>query len=150
AAATLFFASRTDRRRFRLDRGHLQGAAGGRTRDGRRNGSVTRHGRLTVGTGFPREQAVIQISLHEAGMVAFLATDRTGDAACHPPAVPGVTTVLLRSAGRESGGTGRRAGLRIRWGNPWGFDSPLSHSLQLVNWRVGRFVGPSRFTNRHS
>jgi hypothetical protein len=27
----------------------------------------------------------------------------------------------------ESGGTGRRAGLRIQWGNLWGFKSPLSH-----------------------
>ena len=26
-----------------------------------------------------------------------------------------------------SGGTGRRAGFRIQWGNPWGFESPLSH-----------------------
>ncbi len=28
---------------------------------------------------------------------------------------------------RESGGTGRRAGFRCQWGNPWEFDSPLSH-----------------------
>jgi hypothetical protein len=27
----------------------------------------------------------------------------------------------------ESGGIGRRAGLRIQWGNLWGFESPLSH-----------------------
>ena len=27
----------------------------------------------------------------------------------------------------ESGGTGRRAGFRFQWGNPWGFESPLSH-----------------------
>src|SRR4030042_6522725 len=27
----------------------------------------------------------------------------------------------------ESGGTGRRAGLRIQWGNLWGFKSPPSH-----------------------
>ena len=27
----------------------------------------------------------------------------------------------------ESGGTGRRAGFRCQWGNPWEFDSPLSH-----------------------
>ena len=29
----------------------------------------------------------------------------------------------------ESGGIGRRAGFRIRWGDPWGFESPLSHQL---------------------
>ncbi len=29
----------------------------------------------------------------------------------------------------ESGGTGRRAGFRIQWGNLWGFESPLSHSV---------------------
>ncbi len=28
---------------------------------------------------------------------------------------------------RGSGGIGRRAGLRIQWSNPWGFESPLSH-----------------------
>src|SRR5690606_19004902 len=28
----------------------------------------------------------------------------------------------------ESGGTGRRARLRISWARPWGFESPLSHS----------------------
>ena len=28
---------------------------------------------------------------------------------------------------RESGGTGRRAGFRYQWGNPWEFESPLSH-----------------------
>jgi hypothetical protein len=27
----------------------------------------------------------------------------------------------------ESGGIGRRAGFRIQWGNPWEFESPLSH-----------------------
>src|SRR5262245_19730649 len=30
---------------------------------------------------------------------------------------------------RESGGIGRRAGLRIQRGNPWGFNSPLSHQI---------------------
>ena len=29
----------------------------------------------------------------------------------------------------ESGGIGRRAGFRIQWGNPWEFESPLSHQL---------------------
>ena len=31
---------------------------------------------------------------------------------------------------RESGGIGRRTGLRIRRGNLWGFESPLSHHLK--------------------
>ena len=31
-----------------------------------------------------------------------------------------------------SGGIGRRAGLRIQWGNPWGFESPLSHSSGIA------------------
>jgi hypothetical protein len=30
---------------------------------------------------------------------------------------------------RENGGTGRRAGFRFRWGNPWGFESPFSHRV---------------------
>ncbi len=29
----------------------------------------------------------------------------------------------------ESGGIGRRAGFRFQWGNPWEFESPLSHQL---------------------
>ena len=29
----------------------------------------------------------------------------------------------------ESGGIGRRAGFRIQWGNPWEFESPLSHHI---------------------
>jgi catechol 2,3-dioxygenase-like lactoylglutathione lyase family enzyme len=33
------------------------------------------------------------------------------------------------TAARERGGTGRRAGFRSRWGNPWGFESPRSHTL---------------------
>ena len=33
-----------------------------------------------------------------------------------------------------SGGTGRRAGLRILWGNPWEFESPLAQ------WREPLFV----------
>lgn len=40
-------------------------------------------------------------------------------------------SVLIRPPGqlsRSGGGIGRRAGLRILWGNPWGFDSPLEHS----------------------
>src|SRR6266481_4471397 len=33
----------------------------------------------------------------------------------------------------ESGGTGRRTRLRIWRGNPWGFDSPLSHHSFLFH-----------------
>ena len=49
------------------------------------------------------------------------------------------TRIYSRAAGkRESGGTGRRAGFRCQWGNPWGFDSPLSHHR-----RAGRVAGPA-------
>ena len=39
---------------------------------------------------------------------------------------------------RESGETGRRAGLRIQWAkSPWGFDSPLSHQHRdLLRGRI--------------
>src|SRR5207302_719693 len=47
---------------------------------------------------------------------------------------------------RESGGTGRRAGLRIPWGNPWGFDPPLSHQEKAR--RVG--VKSEEFLDRES
>ena len=33
------------------------------------------------------------------------------------------------SGKRESGGTGRRAGFRCQWGNPWGFESPFRTSI---------------------
>lgn len=32
---------------------------------------------------------------------------------------------------------GRRTGLRIRRGNPWGFESPLSHHLKNLSTRIG-------------
>ena len=34
---------------------------------------------------------------------------------------------IIRISKREDGGTGRRARLRIWWGNLWGFESPFSH-----------------------
>jgi hypothetical protein len=34
---------------------------------------------------------------------------------------------------RASGETGRRAGLRIQWGNPWEFKSPLAHQTSSIN-----------------
>ena len=49
--------------------------------------------------------------------------------------------ILSASSKRESGGTGRRAGFRCQWGNPWGFESPLSH--QLHAHRVGRRRNPT-------
>ena len=64
AAAAMFLASRTDRRRFRVNRRHAQGAAGGRARNRRWGGFMARDGRLTVGAGLPREQAVVQLGLH--------------------------------------------------------------------------------------
>ena len=36
-------------------------------------------------------------------------------------------TFPFGGSGRESGGIGRRTGLRSRRGSPWGFESPLSH-----------------------
>ena len=38
---------------------------------------------------------------------------------------------------RESGGIGRRARLRIWWGNPWGFESPLSQRAERASRRGG-------------
>src|SRR5205823_1279427 len=36
---------------------------------------------------------------------------------------------------RESGETGRRAGLRIQWAQgPWGFNSPLSHQHKVTQF----------------
>jgi hypothetical protein len=38
---------------------------------------------------------------------------------------------------RASGETGRRAGLRIQWGNPWEFKSPLAHQPSTDEDLVG-------------
>ena len=38
-----------------------------------------------------------------------------------------VPTLSWCSTTRDRGGTGRRAGLRILWGNLWGFESLRSH-----------------------
>ena len=32
---------------------------------------------------------------------------------------------MIKALIGEGGGIGRRAGLRIQWGDPWGFNSPL-------------------------
>ena len=40
-----------------------------------------------------------------------------------------------------SGGTGRRAGLRILWGNPWRFDSSLAHHFSVGIFGVARRRG---------
>jgi trigger factor len=55
--------------------------------------------------------AILQSKRHLAGerSLPYPPTSRPGMPAC------------------ESGGTGRRAGLRIQWLTPWGFESPLSH-----------------------
>ncbi len=38
--------------------------------------------------------------------------------------------IAAKQSGRgASGGTGRRAGLRSPWGNPWRFESSLAHHL---------------------
>ena len=51
-------------------------------------------------------------------------TNAAGSSLNHTP-----TSEQLDRTACESGGTGRRAGFRFLWGNPWGFESPLSHSL---------------------
>src|SRR3989449_595376 len=69
---------------------------------------------------------------------------------------PGVTTSLDVSPRRilltcfldavglcDRGGTGRRAGLRILWGNPWGFESLRSHRLALQIVQGARYPAPS-------
>ena len=54
----------------------------------------------------------------------------------------------------EDGGTGRRAGFRIQWGNPWGFDSPSSHMEYTIvkknEWLVAieSKVLPEEFTRK--
>ena len=45
-------------------------------------------------------------------------------------------------AARDRGGTGRRAGLRILWGNPWGFESLRSHRQHLTTLRAARRERP--------
>jgi hypothetical protein len=50
----------------------------------------------------------------------------------------------LESAGRERGGTGRRAGFRSRWLRPWGFESLRSHQ----HFRLSTSSFPERYDAR--
>ncbi len=43
--------------------------------------------------------------------------------------IPGSPRAGCRPGKSESGGIGRRAGFRFQWGNPWEFESPLSHQF---------------------
>ena len=59
---------------------------------------------------------------------------------CHPEFLPFSFT---GPEARESGGIGRRAGFRTPWGNPWGFESPLSHQVAetvLRQWAAVRRI----------
>jgi hypothetical protein len=51
-----------------------------------------------------------------------------GTAVSRPPGREPVGCRAAKILLGERGGTGRRAGFRSRWGNPWGFESPRSHS----------------------
>src|SRR5437016_5469142 len=53
------------------------------------------------------------------------------------------------SSACESGETGRRVGFRFRWGNPWGFDSPLSHHPAAASARM-QAVRPSPTGTHHT
>ena len=64
-------------------------------------------------TGKPAADTVRPCPLPRAGPCSSTATP--------PPSADKLATA------RERGGTGRRAGFRTRWGNPWGFESPRSH-----------------------
>ena len=53
-----------------------------------------------------------------------------------PEAKSDRAVVVSSTAACERGGTGRRAGFRSRWGNPWGFESPRSHTLTFTKCQV--------------
>ena len=56
-----------------------------------------------------------------------VAATATGAGANRRRELPLYCAARLTDAASESGGTGRRAGFRFQWGNPWGFESLLSH-----------------------
>ncbi len=56
---------------------------------------------------------------------------------------PEGATIMVGSH-RESGGIGRRAGFRCQWGNPWEFESPLSHQPEWVGPGAGWVAGRAR------
>src|SRR5947208_5342370 len=53
-------------------------------------------------------------------------------------------TGLQSAAARGCGGIGRRAGLRSRWGNPWGFESLQPHRLCEISTSRGPISAPPR------
>src|SRR5581483_9134917 len=67
---------------------------------------------------------------------APLYTSQSGNGDSPRIALPGVCIIETC----ESGGIGRRTRLRIWRGNPWGFESPLSH--QLVATSLALFILP--------
>ena len=58
------------------------------------------------------------------------------------PDRPGNYVSIAASA---SGGTGRRAGFRILWGNPWGFESPLAQIHPQPAGLPGWIASPNPF-----
>ena len=94
------------------------------------------YGIVTKGCGGPLAQLVEQLTLNQrvAGSIPARPT-RTGENMYDQFRLLALLP-NLRGIRCESGGTGRRAGFRCQWGNPWEFDSPLSHqrfkSLTIV------------------
>jgi hypothetical protein len=59
-------------------------------------------------------------------------------------ALRGLLLCIIK-CGCESGGIGRRTRLRIWRGNPWGFESPLSHQPAVVSLSIWFFVRGFRY-----
>ena len=85
------------------------------------------NGIVIEGQGGPLAQLVEQLTLNQrvAGSIPARPT-RTGENMYDQFRLLALFSNLYRIR-CESGGTGRRAGFRCQWGNPWEFDSPLSH-----------------------
>ena len=79
----------------------------------------------------PLAQLVEQLTLNQrvAGSIPARPT-RTSENMYDHFRLPALFSNLYRIR-RESGGTGRRAGFRCQWGNPWEFESPLSHQKEF-------------------
>ena len=89
------------------------------TRQESRTGSFTPGNSVErVSTRWPEDRGYIESVRHRE--CAETVRGGSSCAGCDPPGI------------RGSGGIGRRAGLRIQWGNPCGFESRLSHSANMT------------------
>ena len=111
--------SRSGSTHRRSDRGPTGSVRCPASWDAARFSARRRGGGVSPSAGTPRVRRGFLPAVPASGILVGVETGCHARQGGSPP---------RQSGTRESGGTGRRAGLRIQWAQiPWGFNSPLSH-----------------------